>query len=177
MTDFNPNRSFGSIHATFLSETLTTRWNLVSCPHCMNDPQPEGHMASHIGRRKFLATLGGAAAWPLAARAQQAAISVIGFLSGRSPNESQSVVKAFREGLRESHGGASIGSGQNGPRVHRNMRAELRMRVTMTANRKPGKSTPAGNPVRSQSVADASAGLFRAAMCCSTTRRRSAQSS
>src|SRR6266516_787540 len=69
---------------------------------CMNDPQAEGHMASHIGRRKFLAALGGAAAaWPLTASAQQAGISVIGFLSGRSPNESQSVVKAFREGLRE----------------------------------------------------------------------------
>jgi hypothetical protein len=37
----------------------------------MNDPRPEGHMASHIERRKFLATLGGAAAsWPLADKAR-----------------------------------------------------------------------------------------------------------
>ena len=35
--------------------------SVVSSLHCMNDPQPEGHMAGHIERRKFLATLGGAA--------------------------------------------------------------------------------------------------------------------
>jgi putative tryptophan/tyrosine transport system substrate-binding protein len=48
-------------------------------------------MASYIRRRKFLATLlGSAATWPLAARAQQPALPVIGFLSGRAPEESAS---------------------------------------------------------------------------------------
>src|SRR5262249_24435646 len=61
-------------------------------------------MASYIARRKFLATLlgGAAAAWPLAARAQQPAkLPTIGFLGGTSPSVVSQSVAAFLQRLHE----------------------------------------------------------------------------
>jgi len=52
-------------------------------------------------RREFITLIGGAAAWPLAARGQQKTLPVIGFMSSRSPEDSQSVLTGFRKGLNE----------------------------------------------------------------------------
>src|SRR5262249_2241313 len=105
-------RSSGaSIGPVYRPWSLTARWKHGMMVHCMNDPQPEGHMASHIGRRKFLATLlAGAAAWPLAARGQQPAMPVVGFLLGGSLTDvPMDRVTAFRQGLKE----AGFVEGQN----------------------------------------------------------------
>jgi len=58
-------------------------------------------MAIDIGRRQFVSALGGAAAWPLVARAQQPALPIIGVLGGGSPTSFEFAVASFVQGLDE----------------------------------------------------------------------------
>jgi putative tryptophan/tyrosine transport system substrate-binding protein len=62
----------------------------------------ESFRGSQMRRREFIAGLAGAAVWPLAARAQQPALPVIGFLSGGTPSTYANRLAAFHKGLEEA---------------------------------------------------------------------------
>src|SRR5262249_21350197 len=55
-----------------------------------------------VKRREFISLLGSAAAWPLAARAQQPAMPVVGFLDSRLPDAITDRLRGFRQGLKDT---------------------------------------------------------------------------
>src|SRR5262249_35631534 len=64
-------------------------------------PACGGRRGDRVKRREFISLLGGAAGWPLAARAQQPTIPVVGFMHSASPGPYEPYVAGFRQGLTE----------------------------------------------------------------------------
>ena len=69
---------------------------------CITHPRTAGRMTVTIGRRELLVALGSTAAGPLAARAQQPAMPVIGFLNAASPDTNADRLRRFHQGLKDT---------------------------------------------------------------------------
>ena len=74
---------------------------VISSPP-LHTPSWEGRMAKHLRRREFIVALGVAAAWPLAARAQQPPMPIIGFFHHASPKVAEPLTAVFQRGLKET---------------------------------------------------------------------------
>src|SRR5262249_42506186 len=71
-------------------------------PHSAADAAGQRRRDDRVRRREFITLLGGAVAWPRAARAQQAAMPVIGFLHSATPEAFADRLRAFHRGLKDT---------------------------------------------------------------------------
>jgi putative ABC transport system substrate-binding protein len=74
---------------------------MLANPLCCRSGLEQQMQVDRLRRREFIALLGGAAAWPLAARAQQAKVARVGFLGTSSPSLERHLTDVFRQKLRE----------------------------------------------------------------------------
>src|SRR3974390_101259 len=74
---------------------------MLANPVCCHSGLGQRMQFNRLRRREFITLLGGATAWPLAARAQEpATLPIIGFAGGDSPDQWAVLLRAFRLGLK-----------------------------------------------------------------------------